>query len=152
MLGTTAVVIFIVFYLIYKKHEQLMAWLKEQLSILPSRYLSLGKQRFFVTVGGLIFITLFIILMGLIQDFIFQEVGEFDNLVVSWLDITSTPLVIDLTRGINALGTHLTIMLWFVLGVVVLRVTTKKWAHVIPLALAWGGGTVIDHLLLFRMD
>ncbi|MCO5384582.1 MAG: hypothetical protein NHB14_01270 [Desulfosporosinus sp.] len=46
LLGTTAVVIFIVFYLIYKKHEQLMAWLKEQLSILPSRYLSLGKQRF----------------------------------------------------------------------------------------------------------
>ncbi len=149
LLGTTAVVIFIIFYYIYKKHEYLMAWLREQLSLLPGHYLSLGKQRFFVTVGGLIFITLFIILMGLIQDFVFHEVGEFDNLVVSWLDITSTPLVVGLMRGINALGTHLSIMLWFVLGVVVLRVTTKKWAHVIPLALAWGGGTVIDHLFRF---
>jgi len=148
LLGTSAIVISIIFYLIYKKHEHIMAWLVKHLSQLPSRYLSLGKQRFFVTVGGLLFITLFIILMGLIQDFVFQEVGEFDNLVVFWLDITSSPLVIDLMRGINALGTHLTIMLWFVLAVIVLRVTTKHWSHVLPLALAWGGGTVID--LLFR--
>ncbi len=52
-------------------------------------------------------------------------------------------------RGINALGTHLIIMLWFVLGVFVLRIVTKNWSHVIPLALAWGGGTVIDHLFRF---
>jgi undecaprenyl-diphosphatase len=148
LLGTTAVVILIIFYLIYKKHEQLIAWLKEQLSLLPSRYVSLGNQRFIVTVGGLIFITLFIILMGLIQDLVFQEVGEFDNLVVAWMDVTSYPLIIDLMRGINALGTHLTIMFWFVLAVIFLRVTTKDWSPVLPLALAWGGGTVID--LLFR--
>jgi len=149
LLGTAAIVISISFYFIYKKHENLMAWLGKQLSQLPSRYLSLGKQRFFVTVGSLLFITLFIILMGLIQDFVFQEVGEFDNIVVFWLDITSSPWVIDLMRGINALGTHLVIMLWFVLALVVLRVTIKTWTHVIPLVLAWGGGTVID--LLFRL-
>ena len=149
LLGTTAVVISIIFYLIYKKHEHLMAWLEKQLSQLPSRYLSLGKQRFFVTIAGLLFITLFIILMGLIQDFVFQEVGEFDNLMVFWLDVTSSPLVIDLMRGINALGTHLVLMLWFVLAVVVLRITIKTWTHVIPLVLAWGGGTVIDYLFRF---
>ncbi|MHB1407107.1 MAG: DedA family protein [Desulfitobacteriaceae bacterium] len=149
LLGTTVIVIFIIFYLIYKKHEQLIAWLKKQLLLMPNRYFSLGKQRLIFTLGGLIFTTLFIVLMGLIQDFVFQEVGEFDSLVVSGLEITSTPLVINFMRGINALGTHLIIMLWFVLGVFVLRIVTKNWSHVIPLALAWGGGTVIEHLFRF---
>ncbi|HEY8910013.1 MAG TPA: DedA family protein [Desulfosporosinus sp.] len=149
LLGTSAIVLSLLFYLIYKNHERIVRSLRECISLLPSRYRSLGKRRFLALMGSLTFLALFIILMGLIQDLVFQEVGQFDDFVVSWLEVTSPPWVINVMRGFNALGTHLAITLGFLIVVGGLRVATKRWTHVVPLALAWGGGTVIDHLFRF---
>ena len=149
ILGITAMVFFLIFFLVYKNHERLVSWVQNQLSLLPSRYQSLGNRRVLVVIGVLAFMTLSIILMGLIQDLVFNEVGVVDNYVVSLFEATSLPSVISVMRMVNALGTHLIILLWFLLVVVVIRVRTKLWTHVLPLVMAWGGGTVIDYLFRF---
>ncbi len=147
--GVSATILLLAFYLLYKNRDRLGPWLSSQLQRLPERYMSLGKRRLFVTVGGLLFLTLFIVLMGLIQDFVAQEVGQFDNLVVDWL-AGSTPLfLVSLMQKINAIGTQLFILVVFVIVVTALRVSTKRWTHVLPLALAWVGGTLIDYLFRF---
>lgn len=149
LLGVTAVVLFLAFYLLYKYHERLGAWLSAEILRLPSRYLSLGKQRFLVTVGGMAFLGLFIFLMGLIQDFIAQDVAEFDELVMSGLKFASPSGVIHFALQINALSTDIVIFSVSLVAVFSLWRVTKQWTHVIPLVMAWGGGTLIDHL--FRL-
>lgn len=149
ILGITTIVFILIVFLFYKNHDRIISWLQNKLSILLSRYQSLGKRRFIVLVGVISFMTLFIILMGLIQDLVFHEVGEFDNFVVSLLEVTSSPLVINLMRMVNALGIHIILMFWFLLAALVVRNRTKLWTHVLPLAVAWGGGTVIDYLFRF---
>ncbi|CAA7603274.1 SNARE associated Golgi protein [Acididesulfobacillus acetoxydans] len=152
LLGITAAVLLLAIYLLYKNHERLGSLLYSQLQRLPERYMSLGKRRLFVTIGGLLFLVLFIVLMGLIQDFVAHEVGQFDGLVANWL-AGSTPLfLVSFMQKINAIGTHLFILVVFVIVVMALRFTTKRWTHVLPLALAWVGGTLIDYLfrLIFK--
>lgn len=85
ILGVIVTILFLAFYLLYKNHERLGAWLYGEWQRLPERYLSLGKRRLIVTVGGLIFLILFMVFMGLIQDFVAYEVGPFDNLVKHFL-------------------------------------------------------------------
>lgn len=148
-LGAMAAALFLTFYLLYKYHMRLGNWLHKQWQHLPKRYMSLGKRRLLVTVGGLLFLILFIVFMGLIQDFVAHEVGQFDGLVVDWL-ASSTPLfMVFLMQKINAFGTQLFILTTFVLAVMILWFLTKRWTHVLPLALAWGGGTLIDYLFRF---
>ncbi len=149
LLGITAIIIFIVFYLGYKNHGRWAPWLHRQVLLLPGRYQSLGKRRLIATLGGLAFLTLFIVLMGLIQDLVYNEVGEFDNLVSSLLQVTSPPLIIKVMQVVNALGTHLSLLIVFLVAVPLLRLTTKRWTHIFPLLIAWAGGTLIDHLFRF---
>lgn len=146
LLGVTALVLFIAFYMLYKNHERLGAWLTEELTRFPERYRSLGKQRLIITLGGILFLILFVFLMGMVQDFVANEVGEFDELVVSWLEITSPNFVIQFMQGINALGTHAVLFILFLMTGFFLWVETKRWSHLLPLVLAWGGGTIIDQL------
>ena len=95
LLGVTAVVLFLAFYLLYRNHERWGAWLSAEFLRLPGRYLSLGKRRLLITVEGVIFLALFIFLMGLIQDLVAHEVAQFDELVASWLELASPPWVRD---------------------------------------------------------
>jgi Uncharacterized membrane-associated protein len=152
ILGVLATILLLAFYLLYKNRESLGPWLSTQLQRLPERYMSLGRQRLFVTICGLLFMTLFIFLMGLIQDFVAQEVGQFDSIVVDWLAGSTPLLLILLMQKINALGTQLFILVVFVVVVMILRFSTKRWIHVLPLVLAWVGGTLIDYLfrLIFK--
>ena len=149
LLGVTAVVLFLAFYLLYRNHERWGAWLSAEFLRLPGRYLSLGKRRLLITVEGVIFLALFIFLMGLIQDFVSLEVAQFDEIVASWLELASPAWVINFMQKINALGTHVAILIVYLVSVFVLWRVTKRWAHVLPLTLAWGGGTVVDHLFRF---
>ena len=149
LLGVTAVVLFLAFYLLYRNHERWGAWLSAEFLRLPGRYLSLGKRRLLITVEGVIFLALFIFLMGLIQDFVSLEVAQFDELVASWLELASPAWAINFMQKINALGTHVAILIVYLVSVFVLWRVTKRWAHVLPLTLAWGGGTVVDHLFRF---
>jgi len=149
LLGVTAVVLFLAFYLLYRNHERWGAWLSAEFLRLPGRYLSLGKRRLLITVEGVIFLALFIFLMGLIQDFVSLEVAQFDELVASWLELASPAWVINFMQKINASGTHVAILIVYLVSVFVLWRVTKRWAHVLPLTLAWGGGTVVDHLFRF---
>lgn len=149
LLGVTAVVLFLAFYLLYRNHERWGAWLSAEFLRLPGRYLSLGKRRLLITVEGVIFLALFIFLMGLIQDFVSLEVAQFDELVASWLELASPAWVINFMQKINALGTHVAILIVYLVSVFVLWRVTKRWAHVLPLTLAWGGGTVVDQLFRF---
>ncbi|MFA6807470.1 MAG: DedA family protein [Eubacteriales bacterium] len=67
LLFAILVIIFcVLLYLLYKNHEVIMLWFNKKLSHLPRCYFSLVKRRFLVTMGGLISISLFLILMGLI--------------------------------------------------------------------------------------
>ncbi|MDP4159182.1 MAG: DedA family protein [Bacillota bacterium] len=152
LLGVITAILVFSFYLLYKNHERLGNWLYLQLQRLPQRYRSLGKRRLIVTIGGLIFLVLFIIFMGLIQDFVAFEVGPSDNLVVAWLDGSSPYFLVPMMQMVNALGTHLFILIVFIIAGGLLRFTTKQWYHIVPLALAWLGGTAIDSLfrLIFR--
>jgi membrane protein DedA with SNARE-associated domain len=152
LLGVTAVIFFLAFYLVYKYHERIGAWFAGQFLNLPSRYQSLGKQRFIVAVGGIVFLGLFIFLMGLIQDFVAQDVAEFDKLIAFGLEFTSPPWVMHLMLQISALSTHLVIFSIFLVAVYSQWLVTKHWSHVLPLVMAWGGGTFIDYLfrLIFR--
>ena len=149
LLGVTAVVLFLAFYLLYKNHERWGAWLTAEFFRLPGRYLSLGKRRLLITFEGVTFLALFIFLMGLIQDLVAHEVAQFDELVASWLELASPSWVIDFMQQINALGTHVVILSVYLVSVFVLWRVTKRWAHVLPLTLAWGGGTVVDQLFRF---
>ncbi len=149
LLGAIAVVLFLAFYLVYKNHERWGAWLTIEFLRLPIRYLSLSKRRFLMIVNGVAFLALFIFLMGLIQDFVAHEVAQFDELVASWLEIASPPWVTDFMQQINALGTHVVILSAYVVAVFVLWRVTKRWAHVLPLTLAWGGGIGVDQLFQF---
>lgn len=148
MVVIIALIIAVAFYLLYRNHHRLVPWLYQQISLLPERYQSLGRRRFIATLGGLAFIILFIVLMGLIQDLVFHEVGEFDTLVASWLVGNSPSTVIKLMQIVNALGTHLAVLVVFLISVSILYIRRKHWTHAIPLVLAWAGGTLID--LLFR--
>jgi len=116
---------------------------------LPSRYRSLGKLRFLITVSGAAFLGLFIFLMGLIQDFVANDVAEFDELVASGLELASPTWVIHLMQQINSLTTHMVIFGVFLVAMFALRHETKQWIHGLPLGLAWGGGTLVDHLFRF---
>ena len=151
LLGIIAVVLFLAFYFLYKYHERWGAWLSTEFLRLPDRYLSLGKRRLLIIVGGAAFLGLFIFLMSLIQDFVANDVAQFDELVASGLELASPPWAIHLMQQINALSTHVVIFVIFSVVVFSWR-ATKQWTHVLPLALAWGGGTVVDHLfrLIFR--
>ncbi len=149
LLGVIAVVLFLAFYFLYKNHERWGEWLTAEILRIPNRYLSLGKRRLLITVNGVAFLVLFIFLMGLIQDFVAHEVAQFDGLVASWLELASPPWVIDVMQQINALGTHVVILSVYVVSVFVLWRSTKRWAHLLPLTLAWGGGTVVDQLFRF---
>lgn len=149
LLGAIAVVLFLAFYLLYKNHERWGAWLTDEVLRLPDRYLSLSKRRLLIAVGGITFLALFIFLMSLIQDFVAHDVAEFDEFVASWLELVSPPWVIHFMQHINALGTHVMILGVYLVSVLILGRVTKRWAHVFPLTLAWGGGTIIDHLFRF---
>jgi len=149
LLGVTAVVLFLAFYFLYKNHERWGAWLTAEFMRLPGRYLSLGKRRLLITVNGVIFLSLFIFLMGLIQDLVTHEVGQFDELVATWLELASPRWVIDFMQQINALGSHVVILSVYLVSLFVLWRITKRWAHVLPLSLAWGGGTAIDNLFRY---
>jgi len=152
LLGIISVVLFLAFYLLYKYHERWGAWLTKEYLRLPNRYFSLGKRRLLITVGGAAFLGLFIFLMSLIQDFVANDVAEFDELVTSGMELASPLWAIHLMQQINALSTHLVIFVVFSVAIFSLRRLTKQWTHILPLALAWGGGTVVDHLfrLIFR--
>ncbi|MDQ7097083.1 DedA family protein [Desulfosporosinus sp. PR] len=149
LLGVIGVVIFLGFYLTYKNHERWGAWLTDIARRLSDRYMSLGKRRLLSAVGGGIFLTLFILLMSLIQDFVSHDVAEFDEFVASWLKFISPPWIIRLMQHINALGTYVVIFGVYLISVVILGRVTKRWAHILPLTLAWGGGAIIDHLFRF---
>jgi len=149
LLGVIAVVLFLAFYLLYQYHERWGAWLTAELLHLPSRYRSLGKRRLLITVGGVAFLGLFIFLMSLIQNFVANDVAQFDELVASGLELVSPPWVIHLMQQINALSTHLVILSVFLVAMFALRNETKQWFHVLPLGLAWGGGALVDHLFRF---
>ncbi|AET67494.1 putative membrane-associated protein [Desulfosporosinus orientis DSM 765] len=149
ILGLIAVILALAFYLLHKYHDKLGNWLFSQLQKLPERYLSLGKRRFIFTVGGLLFLILFIYFMGLIQDFVTYEVGPADDLVVDWVTNYSPYFIISFMQIINSFGTHLFILIFFIIAGGMLRYTTKRWSHIVPLSLAWMGGTVIDSL--FRL-
>jgi len=149
LLGVISSVLFLAFYLLYKQHERWGAWLTAQFLRLPSRYRSLGKLRFLITVSGAAFLGLFIFLMGLIQDFVANDVAEFDELVASGLELASPTWVIHLMQQINSLTTHMVIFGVFLVAMFALRHETKQWIHGLPLGLAWGGGTLVDHLFRF---
>ncbi|MDR3584796.1 MAG: DedA family protein [Desulfosporosinus sp.] len=149
LLGVISAILFMAFYLLYKNHERWGAWLTAEFLRLPSRYRSLGRLRFLITVSGTAFLGLFIFLMSLIQDFVANDVAEFDELVVSGLELASPPWVIHLMQQINALSTHIVILCVFLVAIFALRHETKRWIHVLPLGLAWGGGTLVDHLFRF---
>ncbi|AET67243.1 putative membrane-associated protein [Desulfosporosinus orientis DSM 765] len=149
IVGIIALFIAVAFYLLYRNHSRLVPWLYQQISLLPKRYQSLGRRRFIAVLGGLAFLALFIILMGLIQDLVFHEVGEFDTLVVAWLVGNSPNTVIQFMQIVNALGTHLAVLIVFLVSVPILHLTRMHWTHAIPLVLAWAGGTLVD--LLFRL-
>ncbi|CAA7600544.1 Phosphatidic acid phosphatase type 2/haloperoxidase [Acididesulfobacillus acetoxydans] len=152
LMGIGAILLSLAFYLLYKNRVSWSAGLYQAFKRWTKKYMSLGKRRFAVTVGGLSFVTLFVILAGLIQDLVAQEVGQFDRLVVEWLEVGSPPSVIRFMQGVNALGTHVVIALVFVAAVLVFRQLKRDWSPVLPLILAWGGGTLIDRLfqLIFR--
>ncbi|MDR3601367.1 MAG: VTT domain-containing protein [Desulfosporosinus sp.] len=154
LLGVISAALFLAFYLLYKQHERLGAWLTAQFLRLPSRYRSLGKLRFLITVSGAAFLGLFIFLMGLIQDLVANDVAEFDELVASGLELASPTWVIHLMQQINALSTHVVIFGVFLAAMFVLRRETKQWFHVLPLGLAWGGGALVNYLfrLIFRRE
>ena len=149
ILGITTIMLILIFFLFYKNHDRIISWIQNKLSILLSHYESLGKQRVIVLAGLMAFMTLFIILMGLIQDLVFHEVGEFDNFVVALLEATSLPLVINLMRTVNTLGIHTVLIVCLLLATLVIWIRTRLWTHVLPLTMAWGGGTVIDYLFRF---
>ncbi|WP_407312759.1 DedA family protein [Desulfosporosinus sp. SB140] len=152
ILGVIAAVLLLAIYLFYKKHERIGPWLYNQSRRLPERYMSLGTRRLFVTIAGLLFLVLFMFLMGLIQDFVAQEVGQFDDLVVDWLAGSAPLFLVSFMQKINAIGTQLFILVVLIIAVVILRFSTKRWTHVLPLTFAWVGGTLIDYLfrLIFR--
>jgi undecaprenyl-diphosphatase len=152
ILGVIAVFLVLTFYFVYRHHHELGTWFYHQWQRLPERYMSLGKQRLIVTAGGLLFLFLFVIFMGLVQDFVAYEVAPSDNLVVAWLASSSPHFLVQLMQIVNALGTHLFILIVFVIAGGLFRYRTKHWTHMVPLALAWLGGTVIDFLfrLIFR--
>jgi len=149
LLGVISAVLFLAFYLLYKHHERWGAWLAAEFLRLPSRYLSLGKLRLLITLGGVAFLGLFIFLMSLIQDFVANDVAEFDELVASGLELASPSWVIHFMQQVNALSTHVVILCVFLVASFALRRETKQWTHVLPLGLAWGGGTLVDHLFRF---
>lgn len=149
LLGFIAIVSCFAFYRLYKNHERWGAWIAKELLRLPRRYQSLGKRRFLITVNGVTFLVLFIFLMSLIQDFVAHEVAQFDNLVFSWLELASPPWFFNFMQQVNALGTHVVILSVYIVSVLGLWRVSKRWAHVLPLTLAWGGGTVVDHLSRF---
>jgi len=149
LLGVISAVFFLAFYLLYKQHELWGAWLTAEFLRLPSRYRSLGKLRFLITVGGVAFLGLFIFLMGLIQDFVANDVAQFDELVASGLVLVSPPWVIHMMQQINALSTHVVILCVFLVAMFALRHKTKQWITVLPLCLAWGGGALVDHLFRY---
>jgi len=152
LLGVISAVLFLAFYLLYKRHERWGAWLTAEFLRLPSRYRSLGKLRLLITISGVAFLGLFIFLMGLIQDFVANDVAQFDELVASGLELVSPPWMIHLMQQMNALSTHVVILCVFLVAMFYLRHETKRWTHVFPLGLAWGGGVLVDHLfrLIFR--
>lgn len=152
LLGVISAVLFLAFYLLYKRHERWGAWLTAEFLRLPSRYRSLGKLRLLITISGVAFLGLFIFLMGLIQDFVTNDVAQFDELVASGLELVSPPWMIHLMQQMNALSTHVVILCVFLVAMFYLRHETKRWTHVFPLGLAWGGGALVDHLfrLIFR--
>jgi len=47
------------------------------------------------------------------------------------------------------LGTHVVILGVYFVSVSILWRVTKRWAHVLPLTMAWGGGTIIDYLFRY---
>ncbi|KLU62571.1 inner membrane protein YqjA [Peptococcaceae bacterium CEB3] len=152
LMGIGAILLSLAFYLFYKNRVSWSAGLYRVLKHWTKKYMSLGKRRFVVAVGSLSFVTLFIILAGLIQDFVAQEVGQFDHIVAEWLEVGSPLLVIRFMQGVNALGTHVVIGLVFVAAILVFYHFRRNWSLVLPLILAWGGGTLIDRLfqLIFR--
>ena len=85
LLAVISAVLFLAFYLLYKRHERWGAWLTAEFLRLPSRYRSLGKLRLLITISGVAFLGLFIFLMSLIQDFVANDVAQFDELVASGL-------------------------------------------------------------------
>ena len=149
LLGVISAILLLAFYLLYKNHELWGAWLTAEFLRLPSRYRSLGKLRFLITVSGVAFLGLFIFLMSLIQDFVANDVAEFDELVASGLELASPPWVIHLMQQINTLSTHVVILCVFLVAIFAFRRETKQWIHVLPLGLAWGGGALVDHLFRF---
>jgi len=149
LLGVISAVLFLAFYLLYKEHERWGAWLTAQFLRLPSRYCSLGKLRFLVTISGVAFLGLFILLMGLIQDFVANDVAEFNKIVASGLEFASPTWAIHLMQQINALSTHVVIFCVFLVAMFALRHETKPWIQGLPLGLAWGGGTLVDQLFRF---
>lgn len=149
VLGIGLTVLIVAFYLIYKNHERWGAALTPKIIRLSTEYKALGRRKFIITSGLLGFLALFILLMGIIQKFTFEEVGAFDEFVVSWLLISTPEAVTDMMQWFNALGTHLAIFIVFVVTTVLFYLYNKRWTQLLPLALAWGGGTLID--LLFRL-
>lgn len=149
VLGITITLLLVAFYLLYRNHKRWGAWVMGKLSHLPARYQTLGNRRLPLVIMSTIFVLLFVFLMGLTQDLAANEVGEFDELVVSGIELITIPWATTLMQWINAFGSQGVILLIFGFFGFQFKKKTKNWIHLVPLSLAWAGGTLIDQL--FRM-
>jgi membrane protein DedA with SNARE-associated domain len=77
--GIIAAVIFIMFYIVKKYRTQLFEMLIIGLTKGVRTFRSLGKVKFLVLISFAVFLTLFIVMAGLVQDFLAKEFADFDD-------------------------------------------------------------------------
>ncbi len=80
--GIIAAITFIMFYVIKKYRNQIFIVLIIGLTKGVKTFHSLGKVKFLVLISFIVFLTLFIIMAGLVQDFLAKEFADFDDVTL----------------------------------------------------------------------
>ncbi|WP_391119722.1 VTT domain-containing protein [Psychrobacillus sp. L3] len=80
IIGITLVILALIYYLLTKYHEKLYVSISVLLNKLIETFQSLRKVRFLLLFSFILFLTLFFLMVGLIQDFLAHEFADFDNI------------------------------------------------------------------------
>ena len=80
IVGVILAILAIIYYVFTKYRKELYVSVSIWLNKLIGNYQSLGKVRFLLTFSFILFLTLFIVMAGLIQDFFANEFADFDNI------------------------------------------------------------------------
>lgn len=144
-----ALVIMLVYF--YKSHRaQIIAFVVKYLRLGMEIFQSMGKIKVVVAFMAAVFLGLFIVVIGLIQDYLGNEFTQFDKVVMFLVSHAFSKAWTPWMRGFSLLTTP-TVYLLLATGLLIWKLykRERKWLELRFIFIVFIGGQVLEYLLRY---